>query len=114
MNNHISTFKKAFFLKFFVFFLIGIFFSLLLLPSILYAAEERLLLNGKVKSINLDLKQVVVDVMNKGCNGVKTFNIGKISAMKISEGNLISFFIEGAYCPRDEAGRIVEVWRVKK
>lgn len=111
MNKNFSTFNKAFFIKVFVF-------SLLLLPSILYAAEERLLLNGKVKSINPDLKQVVVDVMNKGCNGVKTFNIDKISTIyisdHISEGNLISFFIDGAYCPRNEVGRIVEMWRVKK
>lgn len=78
------------------------------------SAEEPLFLTGKVISIDHALKQVVVDVKNKGCKGIKRFSVDDLSKYKIAEGDEIKFFIDSAYCPGTEVRGITNMWGVKK
>lgn len=61
--------------------------------------NEVMFLTGVIKSIDNKKRLVVVEVVNKGCKGVKTFSIDDLSLLRAVVGDEISFYSDSVYCP---------------
>lgn len=61
--------------------------------------DELMFLTGVIKSIDYKNRQVVIEVVNKGCKGVKTFSIDDPFLLRAVEGEEIRFYSDSARCP---------------
>jgi hypothetical protein len=68
---------------------------------------ENMFLAGVITKIDYKTRQVQIHVLNKGCNGDRTFIIGDISKFKKTVGKKIGFYIDSEDCPGPFEMRII-------
>jgi len=103
------------------------FIAIFILFSLVFAgiaaadSKETLLLAGVVKTIDTGGRSVVIDVTNKGCHGMMTFNIYNIEKYGIAKGDRVNFMIDSVTCPGSAITTITDLakvvpmhWRIKK